>query len=106
MKLKIILLVQFLILLTQVGYAQNLNGKYVYGMEHGNRVIDFKKGYFKDKTIDGSFTRIGRGTFKLKDSLLLMTYKKVGKNDSSAYTLKGKLNKDHVTQVSLQLNNS
>lgn len=73
-------------------------------MEHGNRIISFKNAHFKDKTTDGSFTRIGGGTFKLKDSLLLLTYKKAGKNDSSAYTLNSTLNKDNITQVFLQLN--
>lgn len=104
MKLKTILLVQFLFLLTKVGYTQNLNGKYIYGMEHGNRVIDFKKGHFKDITIDGSFTKVGRGTFKLKDSLLLINYKRIKNIDSSIYTLKSSPGKDTVTRVALQLN--
>lgn len=104
MKLKIILLVQLIMMITKIGYPQNLNGKYYYGMEHGNRIISFENGHFNDERKEGSFRVIGKGSYKLKDSLLLMNYTRIKSSDSSTYKLAGKLNKNKVTQVSLDLN--
>lgn len=89
--------------ITKIGYSQNLSGKYFYGTEHGNRIISFENGHFKDERKDGSFTVIGKGNYKLKDSLLLMDYSRIKNSDSSTYKLAGRLNKDKVTQVLLEL---
>jgi len=90
-------------LLTSRAYTQHLVGKYIYPLEHGNRTITFENDQFTDETRDGTFTTFGHGIFKIKDSLLLLTYKEIKNKASSNYTFVEQVKKNEDTQVLLEL---
>ena len=73
-------------------------------MEHGNRTIKFEGGRFTDETKDGSFRIIGHGTYKINESLLLLTYQKIKNSASLNYIFVEQVKNNDVTRVSLQLN--
>jgi len=103
MNLKTILFLLSFLLISRAAYTQHLTGKYAYPLEHGNRTITFENDHFTDETIDGTPRTFGHGIFKIKDSLLLLTYKEIKNKVSSNYTFNEQVKKNEDTQVSLQL---
>ena len=103
MNLKTILFLLGCLLVSRAAYTQHLIGKYIYPMEHGNRTITFENDQFTDETRDGTFTTLGHGIFKIKDGLLLLTYKKIKNNALSTYSFDEQIIQNEDTQVSLQL---
>jgi len=103
MKFKTIILLLSSLLTSRAAFTQHLIGKYIYPLEHGNRTITFENDQFTDETKGGTFRSFGHGNFKIKDSLLLLTYKEIKNKPSSNYTFDEQVKKNEDTHVSLQL---